>query len=688
MTDEHSNHVWQILQSSVTGSSHIQKHMPNQDAILTRQSPDGLPLVLAIADGHGSERYFRSDIGAQLAVQAAEYALRNFAREIARPAFSFIEADIRKKAQSLSEEIVARWRGLVEQHWQQHQFTEREWQWVVRKENTQDWTSIGTNHTLPYGATLLTVLVTATFILYLQLGDGDILTIYADGSVKEPIPPDQRNIANETTSLCRPTTTHDFRLVLQPLHAPGPAMILVSTDGYSNSFVDRAGFYKLGTDIWDLFRNEGLQQIKENLQGWLQHATTIGSGDDITAGILLRQSALHEVPDPSSRQADPSPPQTDNAIESVAATPAIPVSQDEVPEKSGQKVEELPAEMPGSPQRPLIVSPGSAQPGHYPSISDALSAAQPGAHIQVQPGTYQERLLIDKRVIISGAGQLEDIIIQHEVPCLQMQTWAATVNNITFQGLCKPSSQLDHHAALELHQGQLTLRQCAITSQSDANITIAGKGCHHLIQHCHICDGYGSGIQIIDQGHALIEECEIRNNAGIGIRIIHQGALHMKNTIVSGNKHAEVLLFNCGVLDAEDAFIEHQGREVSVRVKSGSRLHLQNSVIKSAQIGVVLDTMSEGRFTNRTRFKDNKLDIQIKDQDSSLYMENYLIPEYGQIKVAVVGRPIMPDPPSKIGRRYTISKKAGNTLLFVKEEQDNTLSLERPLEHVQDKHAE
>ena len=44
---------------------------------------------------------------------------------------------------------------------------------------------------LAYGSTLLAVIVAPTFILYLQLGDGDILTVSASGEVERPLAKDR-----------------------------------------------------------------------------------------------------------------------------------------------------------------------------------------------------------------------------------------------------------------------------------------------------------------------------------------------------------------------------------------------------------------------------------------------------------------------------------------------------------------
>lgn len=286
---------WRILGKSVRGASHASSDRPNQDFIDWDQNKyKGLPLMLAIADGHGGEKHFRSNIGARFAVQAAAEAMKNFEEGLLNQPLPQSLSAVEAAAEHLPRSIVSRWRKLVEQHREDNDFTPLETEWIKKKENADAWKAITANPALLYGATLLSVLVTESFILFLQIGDGDILTVSTSGKVNRPIPDDERLLANETTSLCNPTAVRDFRTYFQRIVDPKPALILLSTDGYSDSFRNPEGFLKVGTDIWHMIRSDGLQKVEENLEEWLTLATQRGSGDDITLGLLCRMSALKE----------------------------------------------------------------------------------------------------------------------------------------------------------------------------------------------------------------------------------------------------------------------------------------------------------------------------------------------------------------------------------------------------------
>lgn len=265
--------AWQVVGQSVRGATHERNGLPNQDAIYwLPESGDGPSVVLTVADGHGSPRYSRSHIGAALAVQTA-----------ARLVDEFLQSQADDDNLSLIKHATEEWlpRALV-----------RNWSEAVADHlNSEPLTpdepaSLDADPTVAYGATLLVTVVTERFVLYLQLGDGEILSVSESGDVVRPLTKDDRLFGNETTSLCAPEAWRDFRVNFQPLTQSRPALILVSTDGYPNSFRDESGFMKVGSDLLSMIRENGLASVNDQLAGWLRDSTQAGSGDDVTLGIL------------------------------------------------------------------------------------------------------------------------------------------------------------------------------------------------------------------------------------------------------------------------------------------------------------------------------------------------------------------------------------------------------------------
>lgn len=302
---------WRIIGETVPGASHVRSGMPNQDAILhLRESSVRLPLILSISDGHGSNKCFRSDRGSRFAVTIGAELMRELINE---KRSDYDAATIESKAkETLPAEFARRWAEAVAADLQREPLSQEEYDKLEAKDGALARRTVEANQLLAYGATTLTVALTQGFVLYLQLGDGEIITVSERGEVSQPLPADERLLANETTSLCTDKAAQDFRFAYKPLTNPLPALILLTTDGYANSFTDDAGFLKVGSDILEMLRTDGFDTVNRSVKGWLEEATRLGSGDDCTLGIIVRMDALEKpkesiTTESSAPQSSPSP---------------------------------------------------------------------------------------------------------------------------------------------------------------------------------------------------------------------------------------------------------------------------------------------------------------------------------------------------------------------------------------------
>ncbi len=293
MTENKNQIEWRIISETVPGASHIRSGTPNQDSLLTvRESSRGLPLIVTVADGHGSPKCFRSDCGSQFVVKKMAQILGEFLDERRR---HFDIAEIESAGKDfLPKEIVRQWREAVENHLKNNPFKEEEFVKLVEKSGASARKLVEENPLLAYGTTALIAAMETEFIIYMQLGDGDMLNVSAAGEVTKPLPEDARLLANETTSMCLPDAETDFRFFVQKISAEqSPAMILLSTDGYLNSFSSEAGFFQAATDILEMLRADtGFGDVNDNLKAWLDEATAMGSGDDCAVAIIYRPDAL------------------------------------------------------------------------------------------------------------------------------------------------------------------------------------------------------------------------------------------------------------------------------------------------------------------------------------------------------------------------------------------------------------
>src|SRR6266571_6989727 len=301
MVHEHVTAQWRVRGESVHGASHASDGLPHQGAISwTPPSGEGARVILAVSDGHGRAQHFRSAIGAALAVRVATTEMQHLLQS---PYDSASLSALRPVlARRVPRRLVRAWQTVVAAHVAERPFTDAEWDRLVAKEGANARQRVEAHPALAYAATLVSVVVRDSDILYVQLGDGDIVTVAETGAVSRPWGQDERLLAKATPSLGLPHAWQACRVHVQRVSAVDPALIVLSTDGYAHAFREEEGFLKVGVDLLELLRRHGCAWVHDKLAGWLADTSQHGARDDMTLGILSRLA-----PRPPRRRAAPPP---------------------------------------------------------------------------------------------------------------------------------------------------------------------------------------------------------------------------------------------------------------------------------------------------------------------------------------------------------------------------------------------
>ena len=272
---------------SVIGASHIKNGQPCQDASLCVK--DKSYTFIAVADGHGGERYFRSDVGSRFAVETARDSMTDPAvidalRKVER------EKDRERIILQLKKSIVSLWNAFVAEHAEDNPFTEDELEGIPEKH--ADEYRAGEQIETAYGSTLIAALRTDTFTLALQIGDGNMVTADAEGTFAQPVPLDEKCVLNVTTSLCDKDAIdvfhHDFADT--PL-----AAVLIGTDGIDDCFAGAEKLFDFYRVILTSFSEKDEDAAKTELIDYLPRLSEKGSGDDISIGMMIDMELLRAI---------------------------------------------------------------------------------------------------------------------------------------------------------------------------------------------------------------------------------------------------------------------------------------------------------------------------------------------------------------------------------------------------------
>ena len=273
------------------GSSHLASGRPCQDASYCETS-DRMSIAI-VSDGHGGVIHSRSDVGAQMALRAAQYVIDN------NPLTSWQDSFIRP---ALFDEIVRTWRDLVTEHYN-----------MIRALDETDNTPLFEDVTLEnsqeinmlYGCTLMVACVHPNGWFAFQIGDGKCVTINRiqtclDSSennstfnvqkmVAEPIPTDERCFLHMTTSLCDPNAASEFRFC-GGTTATTPVAIFLGSDGIDNSWGTEQALHNFYIEV--LKHCTSAEDVTRDLAEALPQLSQAGSQDDMSVAAIVDKDLL------------------------------------------------------------------------------------------------------------------------------------------------------------------------------------------------------------------------------------------------------------------------------------------------------------------------------------------------------------------------------------------------------------
>lgn len=263
------------------GYSHIQSGKPCQDASYSNSNAH--MAIAIVSDGHGGQLHIRSDVGAQLAIEAAREII-----EITPPNqwHNPIERE------ELFEGIVSLWKLKVNSHYIENPQTEEEQK--VLYQNISD------VHAMPlqnvymlYGCTLLAACRYADGWFAFQIGDGRCVILHPGDKkpASEPIEKDPRCFMFMTSSMCDINAETEFRYT-GGTGKDIPYAIFVGTDGIENSWgVDEA----LHSFYMDMVKYcSSYEKIIEELKESLPKLSQKGCKDDMSVAAIVDTDNLEE----------------------------------------------------------------------------------------------------------------------------------------------------------------------------------------------------------------------------------------------------------------------------------------------------------------------------------------------------------------------------------------------------------
>ena len=276
--------------ASSLGPKYAEKNWNCQDS--SDKMEFGNIQAVAVADGHGGSNYFRSEFGSKLAIQVLFDQIKIWCADL-QEGERFGDTGIK----NLKYNFVQKWREAVKNDWYERlkgkSLGEGEIRYqsvsekYLERYNSPDSKIVEKYLYVAYGTTLICAVSIGVQVLLLQIGDGTCVLLQRDGEFSVPIPPDERNFLNRTTSLC------DEDAVLKIRHAVinceknspnAPAAIFLSTDGLDDCFP----YYQNEEHLFKLYADVILDNMVK--RGWMFFLTEYEIKNELLPGLSKKAS--------------------------------------------------------------------------------------------------------------------------------------------------------------------------------------------------------------------------------------------------------------------------------------------------------------------------------------------------------------------------------------------------------------
>lgn len=259
----------------VKGAAHQRNGLPCQDSKKIVEISDDI-VIIAVADGHGSEKCPRSDRGSTIAVNTFCEVMKNYLQS-----YGSNENDLSNLITFLNREGDMRFAQDICEEWQarvKQSYYKNKEEGMLDDDGNIKWSSVFSL----YGTTLLGMMITNTFVFSFQIGDGDINLVTKDGvfALVEP----EKFLGTETHSLSKPDAWQKAVASIRRRDGEDEesCMYMLSTDGFANSYTSDVEFQKTCSDYFGMIREHGAETVQANLKKWLTETSELGCGDDIT----------------------------------------------------------------------------------------------------------------------------------------------------------------------------------------------------------------------------------------------------------------------------------------------------------------------------------------------------------------------------------------------------------------------
>ena len=261
------------------GESHKSSDKPCQDRAYDYHSP-ALSMAI-ICDGHGGERYFRSQYGAEFATKITQKSIRQFVKNIKKNEFKSQNGKLTFEGSPFTQ-----YSAEISTIEQEEKPAHKALMWLFSSIIAQ-WNEAIAKHARGHD-------LTDTYWLAFHIGDGKCVRFMEEGGklhADQPIPWDKDCFLNKTTSLCSSDALAKFRYCYEG-DGKFPVAMCLGSDGIDDTFGDGDKLTDFYIEIYKEIAKNGKRKAKAMLQHDLPVISQRGSKDDMSVAMVYDEFKL------------------------------------------------------------------------------------------------------------------------------------------------------------------------------------------------------------------------------------------------------------------------------------------------------------------------------------------------------------------------------------------------------------
>lgn len=266
---------------SVKGESHEAKGIVCQDSSAFRVAPSGKYAVAVVADGHGSKKHFRSNIGSRFAVEALLETVDNFCGDMQAFEENFPK-NHKMIIRNIEKQLISQWNYKVWEHLEKNPVTADE----KKPFTIEEFEEIHPESY--YGTTLISAVAAENFTFGIQIGDGSLVAVFEDGKAVMPMEYEESAPANITSSMCNANAASMFKSFY--VDNKQLAALYASTDGLYTSFGSDHDFLKYHLIMTGQLRD--VEKFDKSVLKNLTKRSHYGTQDDISLSCVFNEDYI------------------------------------------------------------------------------------------------------------------------------------------------------------------------------------------------------------------------------------------------------------------------------------------------------------------------------------------------------------------------------------------------------------